>query len=364
MQGRQSLARQAVIAAMAFLWIGLGTEAQRVRAEGIEVDPAQGNYLGEWKLKDGGGGKLEGKIVGLGGGRYQAILTAYDGSEQENQTFQFPINGTSVSDTKVVFATQVFVGLNLGTFTIKTELEAGRLSGGFTNEKNYIGLMDLKRVSTPAPQLGIGPPDGGLKLLEKAGLPDWNLAALPDGAWSHKEGVLTCGPAIPGQSPHLAMNAAHGDASMHVEFRLPYLPEARGQERAQGGLWLQGLYEIQLVDSFGSGRTTDNFGEFDDVDALGALAGRKAPKDLPAWPPGEWQALDVTFRAPVLGSDGTVTQAGELTATLNGVVIHERTVIDEPTKGAPRVGMPPGGLVLEHSGQPLEFRNLWLVEMK
>ncbi len=118
-------------------------------AEPESVDLAQGNYLGEWKLKDGGGGKLTAQIVGQGGGRYLAIFTAYDGSEQENQTFQFPITGTSVSPTKVLFATQVFAGLNLGTFAVRTELESGRLNGSFSNEKNYIGQMDLKRVSAP-----------------------------------------------------------------------------------------------------------------------------------------------------------------------------------------------------------------------
>jgi len=331
-------------------------------AEPEPVDLAQGNYLGEWRLKDGGGGKLTAQIIGHGGGRYLAIFTAYDGSEQENQTFQFPINGTSVSPTKVVFATQVFAGLNLGTFAVRTELESGRLNGSFSNEKNYIGQMDLKRVTTPAPNLGVAPPDGGRKLLDDPGLPRWNLAELPADAWSLTDGVLRCGAAAPGETRHLVMKEPHSDATLHLEFRLPYLPEARGQERGQGGIWLQGLYEIQLVDSFGVGRTTDNFGEF--VDALGAVLGVKAPKEQPALPPGEWQSLDITFRAPRLDENGKVAQPGELSATLNGVVIHDRTVLDRASAGAPREGQAPGGLVLEHAGQAVEFRNLWMLELK
>ena len=192
----------------------------------------------------------------------------------------------------------------------------------------------------------------------------WNLADLPSDSWSLVNGVLKCGAAAPGEARHLVMKQSHGDATLHVEFRLPYLPEARGQERGQGGIWLQGLYEIQLVDSFGVGRTTDNFGEFDDVDVLGAVLGVKAPKELPAFPPGEWQSLDITFRAPRRDENARLTQPGELSATLNGVVIHDRTILDQPTAGAPRDRQSPGGLVLEHTGQPLEFRNFWLVELK
>lgn len=346
------------------LLLSLTGGALVLAAEPESVDLAQGNYLGEWKLKDGGGGKLTAQIVGQGGGRYLAIFTAYDGSEQENQTFQFPITGTSVSPTKVLFATQVFAGLNLGTFAVRTELESGRLNGSFSNEKNYIGQMDLKRVSAPAPNLGAVPPDGGRKLLDGPGLPLWNRSDLPADAWSLTDGVLKCGASSPGETRHLAMKEPHGDVTLHVEFRLPYLPEARGQERGQGGIWLQGLYEVQLVDSFGVGRTTDNFGEFDDVDALGAVLGIKAPKELPALPPGEWQSLDITFRAPRLDETGKVAQPGELSATLNGIVIHDRTVLDRTTAGAPRDGQAPGGLVLEHAGQSVEFRNLWIVELK
>jgi hypothetical protein len=341
---------------------GHAADAEPDQAETVDI--AQGNYLGEWKLKDGGGGKLTAKIVGQGGGRYHAIFTAYDGSELENETFQFPISGTSVSATKVVFATQVFVGLRLGTFSIRTELEAGQLSGGFSNEKDYVGSMSLKRETTPAPQLGIAPPEGGRKLFDSPDLAAWNLKELPAGAWSFSNGVLRCGPAVAGETRHLAAREPHGDAIVHVEFRLPYMPEARGQERAQSGLWLQGLYEVQLVDSFGVGRTTDNFGEFDDVDAMGALLGQKAPREVPALPPGEWQALDLTFRAPKLDENGKVVQAGELSATLNGVVIHDRTAIELPTSNAPGSGKPAVGLVLEHAGQPVEFRNLWIVELK
>jgi hypothetical protein len=326
-----------------------------------EVNDAQGNYLGEWKLRDGGGGKLTCQIVGLGNGTYRAIFTAYDGSEQENRTFQFPISGTSVSETKVVFATQVLAGADLGTFAWKTELEAGRLMGDFSNEKNYIGTMELKRIELPVSMLGIAPPEGGRKLLQEAPLADWNLAELPTGSWLFEDGVLTVGASAPGEPRHLALKTPHESGQIHLEFRLPYQPASRGQDRGQSGLWLQGLYEIQIVDSFGAGRTTDNFGAFDDLDALGSVLGQKAPSDLPALPPGEWQALDIQFVPPKLAADGTVESPGEVTVRLNDVLIQDRTPLEKPTEGAPRAGQTPAGLVLQHAGSPVEFRNLWFV---
>src|SRR5262245_813498 len=83
-------------------------------AFGAEVpDRIQGNWLGEWVLESGNGGKQTAQIVALGDGKYQAIFTAYDGSEQQSETFRFLISGSLV-DGKGIFAAQINLGEKLG----------------------------------------------------------------------------------------------------------------------------------------------------------------------------------------------------------------------------------------------------------
>ncbi|HUQ72280.1 MAG TPA: DUF1080 domain-containing protein [Planctomycetaceae bacterium] len=334
--------------------------------ESKRSDDVQGNWLGVWKGKGGMGGKNVAEICGLGNGEYQATFTAYDSGEQDKGVFTFAINGSSVSDDKVVFTQRINVGL-LGGFSFDADVENGQLLGKYSNGNRYQGTMELKRIEKKPEQVGTKPLPGAVVLFDGTSLDHWTTVGKTATEWKLAEGVLVAptldAPNI-GGTGHLATKAPFGDAQLHVEFRVPYAPDKRGQERGQGGLYLWGQYELQIVDSFGFARPKNSANEFADDDALGAIYKQHAPRELPALPPGEWQAFDITLRAAKRDANKEVTQPAEVTVFLNGTQIHERVELTTPTENAPLADVrSPARLVLANDGQPVEYRSIWYVPL-
>lgn len=328
-------------------------------------DNVQGMWLGVWKGRGGMGGKNVAEICGLGNGEYQATFTAYDSGEQDKGVFSFSINGSSVSDDKVVFTQEINLGL-LGAFSFEAEVENGKLLGKYSNGNRYQGTMELKRIEKKPESVGTKPLPGAVVLFDGSSLDQWTTLGKPAGGWTIKDGSLIAPKweTASGGTGHLAMKVPLNDAQMHLEFRVPYLPEKRGQERGQGGVFLWGRYELQIVDSFGFARPKNSSNEFADDDAAGAIYKRHAPKEQPALPPGEWQAFDITMRAAKRDATGAVTQPAEVTVFFNGAAIHERVELTEPTEQAPLAdSQEPAGLVLQNAGQAVEYRNVWYVSL-
>jgi hypothetical protein len=331
------------------------------------VDEIQGNWVGEWTLDGGSGGKQTAKIVGLGKGEYQAAFTAYDGSEQQNETFRFVISGTAGQNDKVDFSTSINLGEKLGTFEWTAEAQKGKLTGRYTNKKQYTGGFTLKRVELRPEAVGAKPLPGAIVLFDGKDLERWSS---PDGSpspWKVADGaVRVARRSVAGKevAANLVCREPFKDAEIHLEYRVPYLPETRGIERGNSGVFLQGRYEIQIVDSFGQPREVNNFGQLADDDSAGAIFKEVAPRENATLPPGQWQALDITFEAAKLDADGKVKQPALMTVRHNGVLIHDREKVSRPTQGAPvRDLKTASGLVLEDGGQPVEFRNIWMVKL-
>lgn len=137
---------------------------------------------------------------------------------------------------------------------------------------------------------------------------------------------------------------------------LPYRPDGRGQGRGNSGFYQVDHYELQILDSFGLDGLNNECGGF---------YTKAAPKVNLCLPPLAWQTYDVEFTNAVQGPDGKKARSAVATVRHNGVLIHENQEISGPTGGhrSDPEGTP-GPLKLQGHGNPLQFRNLWIVEKK
>lgn len=140
------------------------------------------------------------------------------------------------------------------------------------------------------------------------------------------------------------------DFQLHLEFWLPHLPWAQGQQRANSGVYLQGRYELQLLDSYGVAHPQDN--------DCSAIYRQRAPLQNASLPPEHWQVWDVIFRAR------TPAEPGWLTLLHNGICVHAHAPLEGPTAGALELSPEePGPILLQDHGDRVRFRNLWLLEL-
>jgi len=143
------------------------------------------------------------------------------------------------------------------------------------------------------------------------------------------------------------------DAFIHIEFRSPYMPSARGQKRGNSGVYVQGRYEIQVLDSYGL--------EGEDNECGGIYKVSKPRVNMCA-PPIQWQTYDIDFTAPKFGQEGEKVTDARITVRHNGILIHEHLKLPEITGGAldSRI-QDPGGIMLQDHGDPVEYRNIWII---
>lgn len=143
-----------------------------------------------------------------------------------------------------------------------------------------------------------------------------------------------------------------GDCQIHIEFWLPRMDQASGQGRANSGVYVQGSYEIQILDSYGFGKESGD---------CGGIYGIAAPLVNACRPPEHWQSYDILFRAPRYDDKGNKVANARLTVLHNGVLIHENVELPNATAaGIQRDLAKPGPLMLQDHGNPVRFRNIWI----
>jgi HEAT repeat protein/tetratricopeptide (TPR) repeat protein len=147
-----------------------------------------------------------------------------------------------------------------------------------------------------------------------------------------------------------------GRFKLHVEFRVPHLPHSRGQARGNSGVYVQGRYEVQILDSYGLKSKDDD---------CGAIYGVAAPWVNACKRPAVWQSYDIEFTAPKCVK-GKKVEPARMTVHHNGVLIHDNVKIarDNTVGGLEDDPCTPGPILLqEYSGDPVEFRNIWLLPL-
>jgi len=188
--------------------------------------------------------------------------------------------------------------------------------------------------------------------------PGWNDAgavAATDGSLAARpgEGVLTN--AATGRSGDLVSQSHFGDCELHLEFMVP--------EGGNSGVYLQGRYEIQILDSHGSplpgpGDCGGVYERWDDSRSPKGFEGTP-PRVNAATPAGAWQSYDIVFRAPRFDARGEKIANARLERVIhNGVLIHEAVDLSGPTRGGGAIESASGPLRLQGDHGPIAYRNL------
>jgi hypothetical protein len=200
--------------------------------------------------------------------------------------------------------------------------------------------FSLKQVLRESAMAGAKPPDGALVLFDGRNVDEWKGGKIVEDKWLG-QGATT--------------KKTFNDIKVHVEFRLPFTPGARGQERANSGVYLQQRYEIQILDSFGLEAKKND---------CASVYEQTPPSVNMCYPPLSWQTYDIEFKAARYDADGKKTSNAVVTVLHNGVKVHELVEIKGSTGHGKKEENTPGALNLQNHGSPVCFRNVWLVELK
>ena len=262
----------------------------------------------------------------------------------------FSVQGEYLSKTRGI---QV-VALGQGKFLVK--YFGGGLPGdkavtqSTNHDKEYSSEEVFKllasdaynRVVRTSPTLNAKPPEGAVVLFDGS---DESLEShWKPGAKKTPEGNLAQG---------CTSIDTFQDFTMHLEFRTPFKPNARGQQRGNSGVYYQGRYETQVLDSFGLEGL---------INETGGIYSISAPILNMCLPPLTWQTYDADFTAARFSESGKKSVPGRLSVKLNGVLVQDNVKLTKSTTASPlKEGPEPGPIYIQDHRNPVQFRNIWVL---
>lgn len=318
---------------------------------GIWIDPKadslpvafgiQGEFVGEIDAGDGKKAKIGCQVIHLGGDVLQAVLLpgglpgdGWDGKHKMlmDGNVEAPGGATFIpaagnkgylaKDPKVFSATRKFPPD--GQQSCNAVYSGGKLVGKVEDGR----VFELKKTLRKSPTLGATAPEGAKVLFDGTNSDAWN-----GGRVDATTKFLNT------DSKDINSKTGYASYQIHLEFMLPYRPDGRGQGRGNSGFYQSDGNEVQVLDSFG-------------LDGLknecGAVYNKAAPSVNMCFPPLTWQTYDIEL----LRNDGKTT----ITVLHNGVKIHDKL--------AGNGGNNVRHFTLQGHGNPLQFRNIWIVEKK
>lgn len=277
----------------------------------------QGEYVGE---------KTAAQVIALGEGRFRIV--GYEGG----------LPGTGQSERKI----EVEAKTEGGKVIFDKDGWKGDLAGGKLTATDAEGTKyELTKTERKSSTLGAKPPAGAIVLFDGKNADEWNGGKLD------AEGNLQGG---------VTSKREFGDFTLHIEFRTPFQPSARGQGRGNSGVYFQNRYEVQVLDSFGlKGENNE----------CGGIYTKHKPLVNMCFPPLTWQTYDADFTAARFDADGKKISNAKLTVRHNDVIVHTSAEVDTATTSAGKKDGPgPGPIQLQNHGNPVVYRNIWVVEKK
>jgi hypothetical protein len=195
-------------------------------------------------------------------------------------------------------------------------------------------------------------PSDAVVLFGGKDLSHWTAAKQP---WKVEGGYVEVVP----NAGDLRTNQKFGDVQLHVEWAAPAQVRGASQNRGNSGIFLQGRYEVQVLDSYENPTYADG--------QAGAIYGQWPPLVNPARRPGEWQSYDIVFEVPRFDG-GRLARPAYLTVFLNGVLLHHRKEVMGSTVhralAAYTSYQTEDPLVLQDHQEPVRYRNIWIRHLR
>jgi hypothetical protein len=192
-------------------------------------------------------------------------------------------------------------------------------------------------------------PSDAVVLFDGKNLSEWVHTDGTPASWVVSDGTMTVA------KGGIKTKKEFGDIQIHLEFRTPAPARGEDQDRGNSGVYIQGNYEVQILDSYINETYIDGM--------CGAVYKMYPPLVNVSRPPGIWQSYDIIFRAPKLDRAGKVVKKATVTVLHNGVLIQDHVEV-EPTGG--RLGSAEtarGPIFLQDHNHPVQFRNIWVREL-
>lgn len=204
------------------------------------------------------------------------------------------------------------------------------------------------------PGIEMSPPSDAIVLLDGSSLDAWESTKEGMAQWKLEDGGMTVVPSTGG----IQTKRSFGDCQLHIEWRSPAIVKGDSQDRGNSGVFLQGRYEVQVLDSYNNKTYVNG--------QAGSIYKQHIPLVNASRPPGEWQVYDIIFKSPEFEENGNLLSPAYFTVIHNGVLIQNHVELKGNTVHGGEPSYEKHGklpISLQDHGSTVSYRNIWIREL-